>query len=80
MLDSQILDRVENFLRRKECSLVLVVGTTATFHYIIDWALRAKNSGGMLVEINPEETELSAAADITHRKRAAEIFPGMLAL
>ena len=80
MLNPQTLSRVENFLRSKEDSLVLVVGTTATFHYIIDWALRARSSGGVLVEINPEETELSAAADITHRKRAAEILPEMLSL
>ena len=78
MLDSKILSRVENFVRQRECSLVLVVGTTATFQYIIDWALRAKNSGGMLVEVNPEKTELSAAADVIHRKRAAEILPGIL--
>jgi len=78
MLDSKILSRVENFVRQRECSLVLVVGTTATFPYIIDWALRVKNSGGMLVEVNPEETELSAAADVIHRKRAAEILPEIL--
>lgn len=78
MLDSKILSRVENFVRKRECSLVLVVGTTATFHYIIDWVLRAKNSGAMLVEVNPEETELSASADVTHRKRAAECLPEIL--
>src|SRR5215813_3999351 len=80
MLDSKILSCVENFIRCKECSLVLVVGTTATFHYIVDWALRARSSGGTLVEINLEETELSAAADVTHRKRAAEVLPEILAL
>lgn len=80
MLDSKVLSRVENFVRRSECGLVLVIGTTATFHYIVDWALRARRSTGMLVEINPEETELSTAANVVYRKRAAEVLPEMLRL
>ncbi|HWY67898.1 MAG TPA: NAD-dependent deacylase [Terriglobales bacterium] len=80
MLDRKVLSRIDDFVRRVECGLVLVVGTTATFHYIIDWALGAKRSGGILVEINPEETELSASADVVYRKRAAEVLPEMLRL
>jgi len=78
MLDASVLSRVDGFVRRAECDLVLVVGTTATFHYIIDWALRAKRSDGILVEVNPEETELSDAADLVYRKRAAEVLPELL--
>ena len=75
MLDANILSRVDDFISRAECGLVLVVGTTATFHYIVDWALRGKRFGGILVEVNPEETELSDAADVVYRKRAAEVLP-----
>lgn len=77
-LNPAIIGQVNDFLRPANCGLVLVVGTTATFAYIIDWAIRAKRSGGLLVEINPEETELSAAADISYRERAADILPKLL--
>jgi len=79
-LDSKVIGRVEDFVCRSECGLVLVVGTTACFPYIIDWALRAKRSGGLLVEINPEETELSEAADIAYRERARDVLPELLGL
>jgi NAD-dependent deacetylase len=77
-LDPKVVSRVEDFARSTTCSLVLVVGTTATFHYIIDWALRAKGSGGLLVEVNPEETELSEEADVVYRERAVAVLPEML--
>ena len=77
-LNPATIGQVNDFVGRMKCGTVLVVGTTATFAYIIDWALRAKRSGGLLVEINPEETELSAAADITYRERAADILPKLL--
>jgi len=47
--------RVENYLEAGPCDFVIVAGTTATFGYIIDWALRAIASDGELVEVNPEE-------------------------
>jgi NAD-dependent deacetylase len=50
---------VEEFLRRGPCDLVFVIGTTALFDYIVDWATRA---GGKLIEINPDETPLSKFA------------------
>jgi len=56
------LERVESYLERGPCELVIVAGTTATFGYIIDWALRASRDGGELIEINPEETPLSGFA------------------
>jgi NAD-dependent deacetylase len=49
------LERVEDFLDGGACDVVIVAGTTATFGYIIDWALRASRHGGELIEVNPEE-------------------------
>jgi NAD-dependent deacetylase len=43
------LQRIENFLDRGACDVVIVAGTTATFGYIIDWAVRA-SSGESAVE------------------------------
>ena len=78
MLDPAVLRRVENFVGRADSDLVVVVGTTATFAYIVDWALRAKGSSGLLVEINPEGTPLSGLADVVFRERAAEVLPRLL--
>ncbi len=69
------LRRVENYLEDGPCDFVIVAGTTATFGYIIDWALRAKASDGELVEVNPEETPLSRFATQPVREPAALALP-----
>jgi NAD-dependent deacetylase len=67
--------RVEDYLDRGPCGLVIVAGTTATFGYIIDWALRASGDGGELIEVNPEETPLSQFATQLVREPAAAALP-----
>jgi NAD-dependent deacetylase len=69
------LRRVENYLEDGPSDFVIVAGTTATFGYIIDWALRAKASDGELVEVNPEETPLSQFATQRVREPAALALP-----
>lgn len=69
--------RVEDFLAGGCCDLVLVVGTTAAFGYILDWAARAAGNNGLLVEVNPEVTALSRLATETIRARAAEALPAL---
>jgi NAD-dependent deacetylase len=69
------VQRVESYLDRGACDLVIVAGTTATFGYIIDWALRASASTGQLIEVNPEETPLSQFATQLVRKPAAIALP-----
>jgi len=66
--------RVENYLNREPCEIVIVAGTTATFGYIIDWALQASR-GGELIEVNPEETPLSCFATQMVREPAAIALP-----
>ena len=68
-------ERVENYLQRDPCGVVIVAGTTATFGYIIDWALRASRRGGALIEVNPEETPLSRFATRPVREPAAIALP-----
>ncbi len=53
---------------------MIVAGTTATFGYIVDWALRASR-GGELIEVNPEETPLSPFATQLVREAAAIALP-----
>lgn len=67
--------RVEKYLQRDPCGVVIVAGTTATFGYIIDWALRASRRGGELIEVNPEETSLSRFATRLVRGPAAVALP-----
>jgi NAD-dependent protein deacetylase/lipoamidase len=74
-LPSSELQRVENFLDGGVCDIVIVAGTTATFGYIIDWALRASRDGGQLIEVNPEETQLSQFATQLVREPAAIALP-----
>lgn len=69
--------RIENFLSRGACDVVIVVGTTATFGYIIDWALRA-SCGGELIEVNPEETPLSRFATRLVHDPAAVALPRLV--
>jgi NAD-dependent protein deacetylase/lipoamidase len=69
------LQRVESYLDRGACELVIVAGTTATFGYIVDWALRASRRGGELIEVNPEETPLSRFAARLVREPAAVALP-----
>src|SRR5713101_2873789 len=70
------LRRVENYLEAGPCDFVIVAGTTATFGYIIYWALRANANDGELVEVNPEETPLSRFATQRVREPAAIALPG----
>jgi NAD-dependent deacetylase len=69
------VQRVETYLDRGACDVGIVVGTTATFGYIIDWALRARAPNGQLIEVNPEETPLSRFATRLVREPAAIALP-----
>jgi len=69
------LERVEDFLDGGACDVVIVAGTTATFGYIIDWALRGSRDGAELIEVNPEETPLSRFATQQVREPAAIALP-----
>jgi NAD-dependent deacetylase len=74
-LEAAALARVERFLATP-VDVVLLIGTTAVFGYIVDWATR----GGLLVEINPEETAASDRADHAVRASAGEALPRLLGL
>ena len=54
---------------------MIVIGTTATFGYIIDWAVRASARGDGLIEVNPEETPLSQFSTRLVRDPAAMALP-----
>jgi NAD-dependent deacetylase len=56
----------------------LVVGTSALVHPAASLPLRARARGGVVIEVNPEETPLTCAAVISIRGRAAEVVPKVL--
>lgn len=74
-LDPAQINRVEDFLAKGPCDYVIVVGTTALFGYIVDWAVRAASDHGRLIEVNPEETPLSHFATQVIRESAAVALP-----
>jgi len=77
-LDPRKIDMVENYLAGGPCDLVIVIGTTALFSYIVDWAVRARGENGELIEINPEETPLSKYATKLIREPAAVGLPRLV--
>jgi len=77
-LDPRKIDRVENYLARASCDVVIVAGTTAAFGYIIDWALRARDQDGQLIEVNPDPTPLSGFATHLIREPAGRALPRLV--
>jgi NAD-dependent deacetylase len=75
-LDPCKIEIVEDFLARGPCDLTFVIGTTALFGYIVDWATRAC---GKLIEINPDETPLSKFAAEHVAEPAAVSLPRIVA-
>ena len=77
-LDVRKIEQVENYLARKSCDVVIVAGTTAAFGYIIDWALRAREKNGRLIEVNPDPTPLTTFATRLIREPAGIALPRMV--
>jgi NAD-dependent deacetylase len=77
-LDPAKIDIVESYLARGACDVVIVAGTTATFGYIVDWALRASGKNGQLIEVNPEKTSLSQFATRVVREPAVIALPRLI--
>jgi len=61
--------------KAENCDICLVVGTSSLVYPAAELPLIAKQSGAKIIEINPEETSLSAIADISLRGKAGEMLP-----
>lgn len=72
-LDPGKVRTIQSYLAKGDCDFVLVIGTTAVFSYIKEWAVSARGANGRLIEINPDETELSPLADERIRAPAATV-------
>ena len=62
------------YLLRHGFDAVLVVGTTASFGYILEPVWRVRQAGGSLVEVNLQATEISPLADVLLQGRAADVL------
>jgi NAD-dependent deacetylase len=62
----------------ESCDVLLVVGTSAVVYPAASLVPFAKLAGATVVEVNPDETPLSAAVDHTIRGRAGEVLPQLL--
>lgn len=66
---------VEAAVRAARCDVCFVVGTSALVYPAAGLPVAAKESGAYLVEVNPEQTPLSAVCDLTLRGAAGEVLP-----
>lgn len=77
MLPEQALEQLYDELHRG-FDVVLAVGTTASFPYIVEPLLQASRNGGFTVEVNPALTDLSAVVDVRLAGRALDVLPALL--
>jgi NAD-dependent deacetylase len=72
-LPSDVWDNAIRAVRTSE--ILLVVGTSAVVYPAASLAPLAKRAGAMVIEINPDETPISASVDHSIRGFAGEILP-----
>jgi NAD-dependent deacetylase len=76
-LDATVLSRA--FEAAREAHVCLVVGTSALVHPAASVPLATLDGGGVVVEVNPDDTPLSDLAAVVLRGRAGEVLPLLLA-
>jgi NAD-dependent deacetylase len=72
-----VLQRCQREARSADC--VLVAGTSATVYPAAALPIEVLERGGMLIEVNPYESELSEVAGVVVRAPAGEALPRIVA-
>ncbi|MCC6747442.1 MAG: NAD-dependent protein deacylase [Deltaproteobacteria bacterium] len=75
LLDPEKLRRVHEAFYVRVPEVVIVAGTTALFPYIGEPVVLAREAGALTVEVNPEPTAVSQAAQVVLRAPAGEALP-----
>lgn len=57
------------------CDLFITIGTSAAVYPAAELPMIARRGGALMIEVNPEETDLSALSDVSLRGKAGEILP-----
>jgi len=78
MLPMEPLNMIEAFFAEGDPDVVIISGTSALFPYIQSWAVRARQTGGILVEVNAERTPISGVADVVLLGKAGEVLPKII--
>lgn len=77
MLPVEAFEKAER--KSSECDLFFVIGTSALVYPAAGLAETARSSGANVIEINPEETPMTALSDLAIRGKAGEILPQLTA-
>lgn len=72
------LRRLHDRLRARSPDLVMILGTSALFPYIVEPVRLARHRGKVTIEVNPEPTEASDHAEHVLRASAEEVLPEVL--
>ena len=76
MLDESALEAADAAAR--DADVCLVVGTSALVHPAASLPLRTRAGGGIVIEVNPEDTPLTRAAELSIRGKAADVVPQLI--
>ena len=63
-----------------QCDLMVIVGTSLVVSPANTLPMYAKQNDAMLIEINPEKTEMSSEMDFTIRDSSAKVLPKFVSL
>ena len=77
-LPRQPVERIVHYLIEGGIDLCLIVGTEATFGYIVQWVLQAREAGAMVVDVNPRDTGLGSVVDVHLQGKAGEVLPRLI--
>lgn len=72
------LEAIRHYLLEGHIDACLVVGTEASFGYIIEWTFQAREQGALVVDINPRATGLASILDFHLAGPAGEILPALV--
>ena len=74
-LPAGLSDAVMEMLSR--CEVLIVAGTSAVVSPASGYAAVAKRRGARVIEVNPDETPVSALCDATFRGKSGEVLPAL---
>ncbi len=72
-LDEKIISNALNAV--DSCEIIIVAGTSAVVQPAASFAMRAKEKGAFVVEVNPAQTPLSDYVDVSFRDKAGTVLP-----
>jgi NAD-dependent deacetylase len=61
----------------RNCEIFISAGTSSVVYPAASLPYEAMESGSLVIEINPDDTPLTAVADIVLRGSAGEILPAL---